>query len=340
MIIVIGLFSGVSFIVTRYRLRLLGLVVRWWMSLRRNTLILGERVLVVGDGEAGLIATWLLSRPMYRTAFSIVGVINDSDPTKNGMRMNGYWMLGGVKDMPAIIKRQDVGVIMSAVPVAAREANEYIFDLCQSNNLRLIFLKDLMLMVDRQITQPIGSYEYPEWLDERLEFKAMHDAITGLPNRYIFQDRLRRSLSYSRRYKSKLAVLFISVERKGTDTRILGRKYDDQILIEVAKRLTSTGRASDTLAYIGKNKYAVILENITDEGTPALVEKRILGVLAEPIRIEHLNIQLDTRIDIEICIDSERLNDFETRCQNEIEMQYIKKRETEALGHYDSALEK
>jgi diguanylate cyclase (GGDEF)-like protein len=340
MIIVIGLLTGISFIIIRYRLRLVSMFTNWWLSIRRNTLILGERVLVVGDGEAGQIATWLLGRPMYRTAFSVVGIINDSDPTKKGMRINGYWMLGGVKDIPRIIKRADVGVILSALPATAREANESIFDLCQLHNLRLIFLKDLMMMVDRQVTQPLGSYEYPVWLDERLEFKAMHDSITGLPNRYLFQDRLKSSLSYARRYKSHLAVMFIRVESTNITTARLGRKYADEILIEVAKRLTRSGRGSDTLAYIGKNKFAVILENIADEGTPALVAKRILGVLSEPIKVGQQDIQLDTSIKTEVCMDSEQLNDFEARCQTEIEMPYVERQEKEALGHYDGALGK
>jgi FlaA1/EpsC-like NDP-sugar epimerase len=163
MIVVIGFLSGSSFIFTRYRIRLLSIFANWWLSLRRNTLVLGERLLVVGYGEAGQIAIWLLSRPMYRTAFSIVGVINDNDPTKYGMRINGYWMLGGIKDIPAIIKRYDIGVILSTIPTASWEKTEYIFDLCQKNNIRLISLNDLMLMVNQQLTQPTGSYEYPVW---------------------------------------------------------------------------------------------------------------------------------------------------------------------------------
>ena len=338
MIVVIGFLSGASFIVTRYRIRLLAMVAKWWMSARRNTMILGERVLVVGDGEAGQIATWLLSRPTYRTAFSIVGVINDNDPTKNGMRINGYWMLGGIKDMPAIIKRQDVGVILSAIPASAREANEYIFDLCQSNNIRLIFLKDLMLMIDRQVTKPLESYDYPVWLDERLEFKAMHDAITGLPNRSLFQDRLKRSISYAKRYKSRLAVLFIRIERNSAFTGALGRRYDDQILIEVAKRLTKSGRDSDTLAYIGKNKFAVILENIADERTPTHVAKRISGVLSDPICVDQFEIPIQINIDIEACVDPDCYDEMESRCQAKMDLPYQGKKEMEALGHNDSAL--
>jgi diguanylate cyclase (GGDEF)-like protein len=340
MIIVIGFLAGSSFIITRYRIRLLSMIANWWLSLRRNTLVLGERVLVVGEGEAGQIATWLLSRPMYRTAFSVVGVINDNDPTINGMRVNGYWMLGSIKDIPALIKRYDIGIILSTAPAAARETSEFIFDLCQIHNIRLIFLNDLMLMVDRQVTQPIGSYEYPIWLDERLEFKAMHDAITGLPNRYLFQDRIKRSLAYAKRYNSRLGVLFIVVEKKNIKTDKLGRKYNDQILMEVAKRLASCERGSDTLAYVGRNKFAVILENISDESTPKMVARRILAVLSEPMKVENFDVQLHFVININVCMDTKGYDDLENLCRTEIEMQYNPKQKTEAKNSYDSALGK
>jgi len=340
MIIVIGLVSQVTFMITRYRLRVLTMIANRWITLRRNALALGERVLVIGDGEAGKIATWLLTRPVYRTAFSIVGVINDNDPTINGMRVNGYWILGSIKDIPAIIKRYDVGIILSTAPSAAQEINEYIFDLCQIHNIRLIFLNDLMLMVDRQVTQPLGGFEYPIWLDERLEFKAMHDAITGLPNRYLFQDRIKRSLAFAKRYNSRLAVLFITIEKKNIQTDKLGRKYGDQILMEVAKRLASCERGSDTLAYVGKNKFAVILENISDEGTPQVVAKRILALLSEPMKVENLDVQLHYIVNINVCMDSKGYDDLETLCKTEIEMQYIAKPKTEAINSYDSAMGK
>ncbi len=338
MIIVIGLLSQVSFVVTRYRLRLLTMIANRWLDLRRNTLVLGERVLVIGNGEAGQIATWLLSRPSYRTAFSIVGIINDNDPTKNGMRVNGYWMLGTIKDIPAIIKSYDIGIIVSTAPATAQEINEYVFDLCQKYNIRLIFLNDLMLMVDRQVTQPLGSFEYPVWLDERLEFKAMHDAITGLPNRYLFQDRIKRSIAYAKRYKSRLAVLFIKIERKNINTDQLGRKYGDNILIEVARRLATCQRGSDTLAYVGKNKFAVILENITNDDIPETVSRRIFTLLSEPIKIEQLEVKLNIKINI--FLDSDGVDDLYARCKNEVDFQSIPEQKIEALSRNDSKLGK
>jgi GGDEF domain-containing protein len=104
------------------------------------------------------------------------------------------------------------------------------------------------------------------------------------------------------------------------------------------KRLTKTGRGSDTLAYIGKNKFAVILENILDEGTPTLVTKRISGVLSEPIRVDQFEMPIQIDIHIEACVDPDRYDDMEARCQAEIDMSYLGKQEMEALGHNDSAL--
>jgi diguanylate cyclase (GGDEF)-like protein len=247
-------------------------------------------------------------------------------------------MLGTIKDIPAIIKSYDIGIIVSTAPATAQEINEYVFDLCQKHNIRLIFLNDLMLMVDRQVTQPLGSFEYPVWLDERLEFKAMHDAITGLPNRYLFQDRIKRSIAYAKRYKSRLAVLFIKIERKNINTDQLGRKYGDNILIEVARRLATCQRGSDTLAYVGKNKFAVILENVTNDDIPETVSRRIFTLLSEPIKIEQLEVKLNIKINI--FLDSDGVDDLYARCKNEVDFQSIPEQKIEALSRNDSKLGK
>ena len=265
-------------ITVRYRLRLLTMIANRWLSFRKNTLSMGDRVLVVGDGEAGQIATWLLGRKMFRGAFSIVGIINDSDPTKYGMRVNGNWMLGSLKDLPRVIKNYDVGVILSAGMSASRETNEYIFDLCQANHIRLFFLNDLMLMVDRQVTQPRGSFEYPVWLDERLEYKAMHHATTGLPNRYLFQDRLKHSLAYAKRYKTLLAVLLVKVDGLRMVNEEIGRKYGDQILLETGQlRGQRAGRPAGLFTFVprveGELPAAVEIQPLR----PLEVRARMLG---------------------------------------------------------------
>jgi diguanylate cyclase (GGDEF)-like protein len=330
MLVVIGMMSLTSFIVTRYRLRLVTMVANRWLILRRTSLTMGDRVLVVGDGEAGHIATWLLGRQMFRGAFSIIGIVNDSDPRKFGMRVNGNWMLGCLTDIPQLLKSYDIGIIVYAGPTSSKEVNEYIFDLCQVNKIRLFFLNDLMLMVDRQVTQPRGSFEYPIWLDERLEFKAMHNAITGLPNRFLFQDRLKHSLAYARRYKTILAVLLVNIDGLHAINEEIGRKYGEQILIEVAERLRKCERESDTLAYVADNVFAVILQNIIDDGAAEMIAKKMLAALSEPFKAEKLDIQLDA--EFKIYTSSEGYNDIEALCKTDIDIAYTGEKKTEVLN--------
>jgi GGDEF domain-containing protein len=330
MIVVIGFLASASFIFSRYRLRLLSLAANWWLSLRRNAPVLGERLLVVGDGEARRLSTWLLNRPMFRRAFSIVGFISDKDPTKNGMKINGYWMLGGTADIHAIIKHRDIGVILSAIPLTARETTEYIYDVCQDNNIRLIFLKDLLVMIDQQINQPEKDYGYPVWLDNRLASRAMYNAVTGLPTRYLFQDRLKQSLAYASEYKSRLAVAIIKIEISSKDTGGTGGNIDDQLLVEVARQLAKCKKESDTLAYIGNNRFAMILESMTD-GIPDSIANKIRELLSEPIKIEQFVVQILANIEIKESKDY-NLDELATFSMTEIEDIKDKEKRLEVLN--------
>lgn len=333
MIVAIGVVAEAFFIVTRYRLRLLSLIADRWLKIRQDNLSIGDRVLVVGDGEAGQIATWLLGRQIFRAAFSIVGIVNNNNPTKHGMRVNGCWMLGSTNDLPKIIERYDIGVILSAGFNMSRKENEYIFDICQTQNIRLIFLNDLMLMVDRQVTQPVGSFEYPVWLDEQLEFKAMHHAITGLPNRYLFQDRLRSSLAYAKRYRTRLAVLLVRIDGVNVINDTIGRKYGDQLMIEIGQRLAKCERESDTLANVGENIFAVILQNIQDEDAANIVAQKIYTSLSNPFKVESHDICLS--IEIKVITDTDGYSKLEELYQANIEEFFAIKQKMEVKNWYD-----
>jgi diguanylate cyclase (GGDEF)-like protein len=320
MIYTIGFLLQLVFIITRFRLRLLMLLATRWMALRQNNLSMGDRVLIIGNGESSQIAQWLLGRQMFRTAFSIVGIVNDDDPMTHGMRVNGSWMLGSINDVPDLIKKHDVGVILSTVPSTAREVNKYVFEFCQNNNIRLIFLNDLLRMVEREVTQPVGSFEYPIWLDEGLEFKAMHDAITSLPNRFLFQNILKRSLAYAKRYSARVAVMFISLDGLEPITDKFGCTFSDQILVRASLQLTQCKRESDTLARIEGNKFALILENIVDEGSAEVVKKRILNSLSAPLLADKQGLTINTSVNV--YLDKDGYDELEIACNAELGIGY------------------
>jgi diguanylate cyclase (GGDEF)-like protein len=323
LILVMGMGAQVMFVFARFRMRLVTMVANRWLTLRRNTLAIGERVLIVGNGENSQIVTWLLGRKKFRTAFSIVGMVDDrNDLTKHGMQVNGTWMLGGLNEIPALVKRYDVGVLISTLSPGDRENNEIVFDFCQANNIRLIFLNDLLMMVDRQATQPIENFEYPIWLDERLEYKAMHNSITGLPNRFLFQDRLKSSLAYSKRYNSRMAILFVHLGGLKNIYDKIGRKYGNQVLVEASRRLGKCGRESDTLAQILENEFVLILENIIDNNVTDLVTSRINAAFAEPFEVERREYQLTA--EVRTFVETEGYEKLAALCKTELEMLFTR----------------
>lgn len=293
MVILAGMLAQFGFIATRYGLRLFSGAANRWLSLRQNKMTLGERVLIIGGGEGSQIAGWLLKRRMFRSAFSIVGVIDDSNPTMHGLRVSGYWMMGGITDLPDLIGKHDIGVMVSTIPATNPKLDEYIFDFCRAYGIRLVFLEDLLRMVDKQVTQPIRDTKDIIWRADHLEFKAVHDITTQLPNRYLLQDRLRHSLAYSRRYNTHVAVMFVDLEGLPDINSTLGRKYGDEVLIQAARRLVHCKRDSDTLARFGEHQFAIILEHLASLNEIEIIARRIFNSLSKPYQINghRFNIQ-------------------------------------------------
>jgi len=310
MILFIVMLAVFGFVVTRFRLRLISAAANRWLSLRQNQMTLGERVLIIGAGEGSQIAGWLLKRRMFRTAFSIVGMVDDNNPTMYGLRVGGYWMLGGISDLPGIIEKHDVGVVLSTIPATNPKLDEYIFDFCRAYGIRLVFLDDLLRMVDKQVTQPIRDTQDVIWRADHLEFKAIHDITTQLPNRYLLQDRLRHSLAYSRRYNTRVSVMFIDLEGLPAINNTLGRKYGDEVLIQAARRLTHCKRDSDTLARFGDHQFAIILEHLSNLSETEIVARRIFSSLSKPFQINGHRFNIEPILGV--CDDDEFVNIQET----------------------------
>jgi lipopolysaccharide/colanic/teichoic acid biosynthesis glycosyltransferase len=157
MIFTIGLMASVGFVVLRYRLRLVTGLASRWLRWRRNTMGVGERVLIVGAGEGSRIANWLLRHGESRWPFSVVGIVDDDQPTQHGMRVDGCWVLGGSADIPELIKRHDIGVVLLAIPHISLERKEHIANLCERSGACLVFLPDLLAALSKQLAQPLKA---------------------------------------------------------------------------------------------------------------------------------------------------------------------------------------
>ena len=129
--------------------------------------------------------------------------------------------------------------------------------------------------------------------EERAEYLATRDALTGLPNRVLLHDRLEQGIVNAARLKTGFGFMFIDLDRFKTINDSLGHDVGDELLKRVASRLTACVRASDTVARLGGDEFAVILENLgddDDEGAQAVAEKMI-AAMAAPMLVnnQHLN---------------------------------------------------
>jgi diguanylate cyclase (GGDEF)-like protein len=120
---------------------------------------------------------------------------------------------------------------------------------------------------------------------ERLEHDALHDALTGLPNRTLFLDRLEQALRRARRERSGAAVLFLDLDRFKVVNDSLGHNAGDRLLEEVARRLEAAVRPGDTVARMGGDEFTVLLEHVTDAYEATFVAERVLSTLADPFTI-------------------------------------------------------
>ncbi len=121
---------------------------------------------------------------------------------------------------------------------------------------------------------------------EALAFQAMHDPLTGLPNRALFLDRLEVELAHSVRSGSDLAVMFLDLDRFKVINDGMGHHAGDELLKALADRLLGVVRAGETVARLGGDEFTFIFHDVRGPHSAPKIAERILGALSEPIEIE------------------------------------------------------
>ena len=298
MLLSIGLLAQIGFVTARFRFRLLTSIASRWLRWRRFSPGVGERVLIIGLGEEFNIAVWLLRREEFRYIFSIVGVVEDNAFTQMGMKMNDCAVLGRTADIPALVEKFDVGVIIVTTLEVPEEVKEQIISLCQHQGLRLAFINQMVEILSQQITRPVTVPEHLIWSQDRLKYFALYDAVTGLPNRFLFLEQLHRSLTYSQRYLTQVGVLFIHLEGFSVYCEQYGAEVRANILQQITRRLLQHKRDSDTLACLENDEFGLILEHLPDEGTLYYLAKRMHRLLSEPFTFDAQKVSFSPQISV------------------------------------------
>jgi diguanylate cyclase (GGDEF)-like protein/PAS domain S-box-containing protein len=123
-------------------------------------------------------------------------------------------------------------------------------------------------------------------LENELTHRAFHDALTGLANRILFQERVTHALSVRQRgHGGQVAVLFIDLDDFKVINDTMGHGVGDELLVAVAQRLSGALRGHDTAARLGGDEFAALIEDVTDPAEIDTIAERVVRALAEPFLV-------------------------------------------------------
>lgn len=135
---------------------------------------------------------------------------------------------------------------------------------------------------------------------EQMEKLAFYDPLTGLENRRLFKDRLEQSLKHVRRTRKRLGLLFLDLDQFKRINDTLGHDVGDELLCTVASRLKQCVREEDIVARLGGDEFTLLLSDINQTEDAALVARKILAALTEPIQLSSQKVTVSASIGITV----------------------------------------
>jgi diguanylate cyclase (GGDEF)-like protein/PAS domain S-box-containing protein len=173
--------------------------------------------------------------------------------------------------------------------VRLRVAGGEVRDVLLSSDLIEFGGQACMLSILNDITQR-KRYE------REIRFLATHDGLTQLPNRTLLTDRTEQALQHARRSDSKVAVLFLDVDRFKTVNETLGHAGGDRVLVELASRMRRAVREGDTVARMSGDEFAILVPDVVNLGDCYNLVQRLLVDLAAPLEVNGHSLKLAVSI--------------------------------------------
>ncbi len=170
----------------------------------------------------------------------------------------------------------------------------------------------------------------------RLVRQALHDPLTGLPNRELFADRVSQAIRTADRELRPAALLLLDLDRFKEVNDTLGHHHGDQLLVQLGQRLGGMLREVDTVAWLGGDEFAVLLPGATTEGASGVAEK-LRVALQQPINIDGVMLDLDASIGI--AVYPEHGNDAAELLQHADVAMYVAKQAHIGFLVYDPAVD-
>ena len=174
--------------------------------------------------------------------------------------------------------------------------------------------------------------------EERIQYLASHDSLTGLPNRVMFGELLNHVLALSQRHERRFAVLFVDLDRFKFINDSLGHEAGDELLREVSRRLKSTLRSGDIVARLGGDEFVLVLQDLPGSEQAGGVARKLLSAVIRPIEINGQECRVTASIGISMYPDDAQ-DEASLMTHADIAMYHAKEEGKNNFQFYDGRLE-
>ena len=134
----------------------------------------------------------------------------------------------------------------------------------------------------------------------------LHDPLTGLPNRLLFEDRLEHALAHLDRRHESVGVFYIDLDELKVVNDTHGHERGDDLLAEIGRRLSGVVRTSDTVARVGGDEFVVLAEGLSGRDDVAGIAQRILAVVAAPARLAEADVVPSVSVGVALACERDR----------------------------------
>ena len=196
-------------------------------------------------------------------------------------------------------------------PVLPHEGAIWIYDDVTAEHAARAHLEASRDALEKAVTERTAELEQAK---ARAQHLADHDALTGLPNRRLLEDRLTQALALSQRNRKQTAVMFIDLDRFKPINDSLGHAAGDVLLREVSQRLVSQLRIGDTICRIGGDEFVVVLPEVKRSSDVAQVAQKVIEQVSQPVVVDGRELAVTCSIGITVFPEDGR--DAETLIRN------------------------
>jgi two-component system cell cycle response regulator len=208
--------------------------------------------------------------------------------------MDGFQVMEGLKEIetdgyvPILVITAQSGHKLRALMSGARDFVTKPFDLVEVKT-RIHNMLEVRLL-----------YKQLEHYSRTLESLALHDALTGLPNRRLLMDRLSLALAHARRNKGTMAVMYLDLDEFKQINDTMGHDAGDTLLRMVAARLVAAVRQEDTVARLGGDEFVILLGELSHADSMTKLVSKVMQAMSQPYRIQGRTVTMTGSVGVSI----------------------------------------